>query len=430
MRAKSLLLSNFAHNTSVPSRCFRPDTETQLYDIAAAVSEEGMLVRGNGLSYNDSALLEQGYTVLSERLNHFICFNPDSGIVICQSGLAIKDLFTLDARWMPAVVPGTVNVTVGGAIAHDVHGKNHHQQGTFSDHVLWIELLTHNQVLHINPNTHPQWWKATIAGCGLSGVILRAAIQLIPKTQGVSVVCRPFSSFCDLLSCMQSEGLAQDYQAAWVDLINGQNAVLSMANHNHRSPESFDFSQWSLPKLPFNSVQRPLMRRLNTYYFQRANKGAQACHFIQFNNPLDRLKNWARLYGPKGLLQFQCTINRNNAHGILEAIQSIVNQHRALPCLSVLKYFDSTGAGYLSFTKKGFTLAIDFSNNAASQKAIQALNAYIIEIKEQVYLAKDSQLNQAQFEAMYPKHQAFKAVLQSIGANMRSDLGKRLGLHL
>ena len=423
-------LSNFAHNSTVESVCVRPETEQQLDILSQHSKKEGILIRGHGLSYNDSCLSSTGLTILSERFNHFISFDKNSGIVICQPAVRIKELFELDPNWFPAIVPGTVNASVGGAIAHDVHGKNQYHAGNFSEQVLWIDLLIQNKTYRISPTEYTDLWRATIGGIGLTGIIKRVALQLKQQSRTVKVKRQRFDTHQALLQCMQTEGVEQAYQVAWLNILDGEQSILTFANHVPaiEPPAEKDYC-FSIPKLPFTLLGKTPIKLFNSFYYRWTKESSSTIDFVTFNNPLDRIKSWQNLYGRKGLRQFQCVFPSDSAKQTLNQIQTILKRHKVIPCLSILKYFKYSGKGYLSFTQPGFTLAIDFINNKQSINAIEDLNTLILKIQGKIYMAKDFSLTKEPFQLMYPEAERFIAVLQTYQSPMRSNLGKRLGLH-
>ncbi|AWN74005.1 FAD-binding oxidoreductase [Legionella anisa] len=427
MRSKIRTLTNFSRARSSQSFCLRPENEEQLTDYLAHNPQQNMLVRGSGLCYNDSCFNTDGFVIDSERLNHFINFDHETGIVQCQGGVSLKDLFLVHPDFIPPVIPGTIHITVAGGIAHDVHGKNNHQAGSFGHHLIEFDLLIGSKKFHCSPNENSDLFHATIAGLGLTGIITRAAIRLKKAPRFVQAKHQQFESFQILTEYMKTTGIHHDYQVAWLDLLNpALRAVLSVADHC----EPFDTKRikiHTIPSLPFSLIKSWNIKLFNQYFFN-SKKGHEKLTLEQFNNPLDKLMHWNRLYGPKGLIQFQAVFSENHASDTLEQLVQLIRDHKATPTLAVLKLFTQSGEGLLSFCKPGFTLAIDFIHNLQAKQAISAMNQLITEHKGRVYLAKDLLLNEEQFHQMYGKHEQFSQTLEHYGCSMHSDLAQRLGL--
>lgn len=426
MRSKKRTLTNFSRAKS-QSFCLRPDSEEQLTHYLSQNPHQKLLVRGSGLSYNDSCFNTNGSIIDSERLNHFIDFDSQTGIVICQGSVALKDLFLLHPDFIPPVLPGTVHATVAGGIAHDVHGKNNHQEGSFGHHLIGFDLLIADKKIHCNREKNSDLFHATIAGLGLTGIITRATLRLKKASRFILVQNKQFQSITALTESMQTEGIQHDYQVAWLDLLNPiPNAILSLANHC--APFNIkEYKPYSIPNSPCSLIRSWNMKLFNQYYF-KSKKAEEKLTLEQFNNPLDKLRHWNRLYGPKGLMQFQAVFDSNNAASIIEQLIQLIRKYNATPTLSVLKLFNRSGEGLLSFCKPGFTFAIDFIHNAAAEQAVSAMNQLITQLNGRVYLAKDLLLNEEQYQKMYEHHKQFSETLTHYECTMYSDLATRLGI--
>lgn len=427
MRSTKKVLRNFSRALSSQSSCVRPETEQELLDFICQ-HKQPTLARGAGLSYNDSCFNQDGLIIETQRLNHLMEFDHQSGIVLCQAGVTFKDLFSLNSQFIPPVIPGTLNVTLGGAIAHDVHGKNNHRAGSLGNHIVWFDLLVKNNLIRCSPEDHYELFKATIGGLGLTGVITRIALKLKKASSNVIVTNLKCDSLSSILKQMQSKGLDFDYQVAWLDLLNpSPRGVLSLANHCERADLSRAKEPYTIPWLPFNLMHSWNTQLINKYLFETATS-EEYVSLERFNNPLDKIKNWNRLYGPKGLLQFQAVFDADNALAIIEGLIQIIKQHKVPPTLAVLKLFTQSGIGPLSFCQPGFTLAIDFCNTAKARGTIKAMNQMIVESHGRIYLAKDRFLTREQFQKMYPQHQAFTKLLIANQSPMHSDMAQRLGI--
>ena len=427
MRSKKILLTNFSHALYSESVCLRPDNEKQLAEHITHNKPMNMLARGAGLSYSDSCLNKDGLIIDTERLNHLIHFDSNSGIVVCQGGTPFKDLFLLDPEFIPPVMPGTVHATVAGGIAHDVHGKNNPREGSFGHHIAWLELIINEKTIRCSREQHSDLFDATIAGLGLTGIITRIAIRLKKASRFVQVENTVVDSIKALIEQMSVNSVTHDYQVAWLDLLNPTpRALLSLANHCPPIPYK-ERKSHAVPKLPFALIRSWNMKLFNKFFIN-SKKAKEQLSLQEFNNPLDKISRWNRLYGPKGLIQFQAVFDQDNALDTLEHIVKLIRHHKATPTLAVLKLFAQSGEGLLSFCKPGFTLAVDFIHNAQAKQAITAMNQLITELDGRIYLAKDLLLNPEQYQKMYKNNVQFSQILASYQCAMQSDLAKRLGI--
>lgn len=426
MLGKNKQFSNFSNAVQTTSNCLRPDNEGQLPSVFTP-SRRGLLARGNGSSYGDCCVNDKGVIVDTNRLNHLLSFDESSGVLICQGGVSFAELFLVSPHHIPPVIPGTLRATIAGGIANDVHGKNNHRAGSFGQHIQWLELQLGSQSLHCSPSENPELFYATIAGLGLTGIIKRVAIKMHKASHFVTAETKPYFDFESLLQQMQIQGVQYDYQVAWLDLLNQPRALLSLANHTELT-NAESFSRFSIPKLPFRLINTWIMRQFNRYYFKKNKANQQVLSLRQFNNPLDSILHWNRLYGKKGLLQFQAVFDTSTALITLKQLLQIIKNSEATPTLAVLKYFTKSGCGLLSFTQPGFTLAVDFINNQHAVEAIRAMNDYITLSRGKIYLAKDLLLTREQFTRQYPNHEKFSNLLTHYKSPMRSDLSHRLGI--
>jgi decaprenylphospho-beta-D-ribofuranose 2-oxidase len=431
MHSKLKQFSNFSRAVTTTSTCFRPDQEWDLPALLQEPCEQGWLARGNGLSYNDSCLLQNGHIIDTSRLNHLLDFDAASGLAVCQAAATFADLLLLDENYIPPVLPGTLHATIAGGIAHDVHGKNNPHAGSLGHHIKWLEVQISGKDFFCDATKNEELFRTTISGLGLTGVIRRIGLQLRQSSRWIAKRSQKYDDLAKLLAVMQEEGLQQDYQVAWLDLLNEPRALLFYGNHTAApsSNPTSQFQQRVLPKHPLPFVQRWLLKQFNKAYFHQAANNIELIPLWQFNNPLDALKNWNFLYGRKGLLQFQGVFPTANALVVLQNLHKIIREYQAIPALAVLKLFTQKGAGLLSFPQPGFTIAVDFKNDAAAHAAIKAINQLIIEVQGNIYLAKDLFLTKEQFKLMYPQYKTFQSLLSHYKSPMRSDLSRRLGIH-
>lgn len=427
MLPKNKQLTNFSNAIKSKSDCFRPDNEGQIASLMTKPCVNGFLARGNGSSYSDCCLNDQGVIIDTSRLNHLLSFDEGAGLLVCQGSVSFADLFLIHPQFIPPVIPGTLRATVAGGIANDVHGKNNHQQGSFGEHIQWLELQLGDKSYRCSKESNTELYYTTIAGLGLTGLIKQVAIKLRKASHFVVSHSEKFLTWGALLERMQQGGCDYDYQVAWLDLLNEPHAIATFANHCEAVKEKPQ-GQHTVPKLPVRLINNWVMKQFNRFYFKRHSEKERILHLRQFNNPLDSIQHWTRLYGKNGLLQFQALFDKELALRALEELVKIIRSHQAIPTLAVLKYFTKSGTGLLSFAEPGFTLAIDFVNNDQAKKAILAMNQWITAAKGKIYLAKDLLLTEEQFKQQYRRHEEFSTLLNRYQSTMRSDLSQRLGI--
>lgn len=429
MRAKKIMLSNFSRTDHRESFCVRPEREEELGLFMASEQAHQTLARGAGLSYNDSCLNQGKHIIDTSHLNHLIEFDRQSQQLICQAGVTFNDLFLVHPEFIPPVIPGTMHATLGGGIAHDVHGKNNPQAGSLGHHIHWLELLIGDKHYQCSREQHADLFYATLGGLGLTGVITRVALRLKKASRFVTVREEQYLSLDRLLCAMATTGLHYDYQVAWLDLLHETpRAILSGANHCNPTLHKKNRT-YTVPRQPFALIKKWNMRLFNRFYFNRT-LCEQQMTLDQFNNPLDQINGWNRLYGNQGLIQSQSVFPIEHAPQIMHALLALIKQHHATPTLAVLKLFTQSGAGIMSFCQTGFTLAIDFIANEQASNCIRAINELIAVHGGRIYLAKDQLLNPELFKQMYPAYHEWLAILKKYDCVMHSDLATRLGINL
>lgn len=415
-------ITNFGRALWSEALCLRPEDEKEL-----ALCPKPNLARGAGLSYSDCCFNSEGYVIDTSRLNHLISFDENSQILSCQGAVTFYDLMQLHPEFIPPVIPGTLYATLAGGVANDIHGKNNHHEGSIGQHIAWIELLCNGQILRCSKDDNSELFYATIGGLGLTGIITKIGLKLRKASKFVTVSNKVCNSLSELIHLLATEGLNYDYQVAWMDLLNqSPTSLVSLANHCDTGIVKKTATH-SVPKFPFSLVYDWNMKLFNRMYASQV-KSVETQSLQEFNNPLDSLAHWNRVYGPKGLIQFQAVFSQEQALATITKLQEIMKQHKASPMLAVLKLFTRPGVGLLSFCQAGFTLAIDFKYNEAARKAIRTMNQYISEQAGKIYLAKDLELNQDQFQTMYPNYQKFQEIITENQSGMRSDMATRLGI--
>jgi len=378
--------------------------------LAAAKSAIG---RGLGRSYGDSALNET-FVVSSLRLNHMESFDETSGILVAEAGVSLSDILEafVPRGWFLPVTPGTKFVTLGGAIASDVHGKNHHVAGTFSKYVPWLDLWTPALgLVRCSATENEDVFHATAGGLGLTGFILRAAVKL---ERIVSAFIRQQTvkagSLNDIMDSFEQYA-ALPFSVAWIDCLKtganlgrsifmgGRFAALDDIPEKHRARPftPFPSSAWSIPmNLPSLTLNPLSVKIFNALFYGRAPRGLgeNILTYNAFFYPLDAIHNWNRIYGQRGFTQYQFVIPLESAvEGLPKVLQAIASSGQS-PFLAVLKLFGKQEefAGNISFPKEGYTLALDFPINKKLFPLLDRLDAMVLDHGGRHYLAKDARM--------------------------------------
>ncbi len=396
-------------------------------DEGLPATSETLLPWGQGRSYGDVCVNESNTVVSTRRLNRFIEFDVESGLLICESGVSLGEILTIVSGhgWFLPVVPGTQFVSVGGAIANDVHGKNHQLYGNFGHHVLEITLLRSDQgVVRCSPEENAELFAATIGGLGLTGLILTATIQLRRVSgAGVRHETVAFSGLEEFRQLSAESKETSEYVVAWIDCVSGPGklgrGLFSRGNHaplnaaagipaqaGNRISVPFDFPGFALNKYSIWAF--------NQLYFHsgKRNPGERTTHYAKFLFPLDSIGHWNRMYGRQGFYQYQCVLPRDD-YAPLRAILERIGASGAGSFLAVLKEFgDMASRGMLSFPRSGVTLALDFPNKgAATCELLTSLDELVLGAGGAVYAAKDARMAPAAFQQYYPNWQDFSTFI-------------------
>ncbi len=401
---------------------------------AISSSQKPGLAYGMGRSYGD-VCLNPGNTLWdTHQLDHFIEFDAKTGMLSCEAGVLLGEIqkIMIPRGWMLPVSPGTQFVTLGGAIANDIHGKNHHRFGSFGDHVFSLSLLrTDGQIIECSLDKNSNWFSATIGGVGLTGLITQACIQLRPVSgpwfQSESIA---YSSLKDFFQLADDSERDWEYTVSWVDCYSkhkGRGIFVRGNQSDHDSPYVFPKKLHVPFTPPISLINRFSLPLFNALYYHRLAKkrGLEFIDYEPFLYPLDNILEWNRIYGTHGFFQYQCVIPR--AQG-LESITEMLNQISASTegsFLSVLKTFGQRDAlGMISFPKPGVTLALDFPNKGSSTlKLLTRLDSIVQAAQGRIYLAKDTRMSKALFMQGYPRLGEF---LKYKDPGISSALSRRL----
>jgi FAD/FMN-containing dehydrogenase len=373
-----------------------------------------LLAFGNGRSYGDSCQNRTGALVDMRPLNRVLAFDPQSGVIEAESGAMLCDLIAHAAPFgfFPAVVPGTQFVTLGGAIANDVHGKNHHRRGTFGCHVESLVLLRSDGRRHVcSASRNANLFRATIGGMGLTGLILSASIRLmrVPSLD-IAEVATPFRDLSEFFELAEKADAANEYAVAWIDqLAAGGRGVLLAGNHDESGTRAATRAggRLSVPvQPPFTVINRPFLRAFNAAY--RWNKSRKVnvrrAGYQSFFFPLDGLRDWNRLYGPNGLFQHQSVVPLDRAGEAVPALLAAARKAGQGSFLTVLKRFGTIRSpALLSFPRSGYTLTLDFPNHGAeTRKLLDELDRVAIDVGGAINPYKDARMGAADFAASFP----------------------------
>lgn len=444
-------VSGWGRTAPTTARLVRPRTQEEAVAAVRGCGERGGIPRGLGRAYGDAAQNAGGAVFDMTGLDRVRAIDADAGTVVCDAGVSLHRLMEvlLPLGWFVPVTPGTRYVTVGGAIGADIHGKNHHVSGSFSRHVLAMDLLTADGTVHtVTPGT--PLFDASAGGMGLTGMILSATVQLQPvETSLMSVDTERATDLDDLMARLAATDHRYRYSVAWIDLLARGAAmgrsVLTRGDHApldalpararaRRAPLAFRPGQ--LPAAP-SFVPEGLLGKasvglFNELWYRKAprSRTGELQKISTFFHPLDGVPHWNRVYGRSGFVQYQFVVG----YGKEEALRHIVRRISERGCpsfLAVLKRFGEGDPGWLSFPMPGWTLALDIPAN------LPGLGAFLDELDEEVaaaegrvYLAKDSRLRPEMLAAMYPRLDDFRALRADLDPRgvFRSDLSRRLAL--
>ena len=446
-------ISGWGRNSKALVNILNPENMEEIQEIISDSEQNSIIVRGLGRSYGDAAQLSNGYVMNLNSINH-IHLNKSKGIVIAGGGLSFDELLKqiIPEGFFLPVSPGTRNVTVGGAIAADVHGKNHHVNGSFGNHVINLLVIDGlGQIKSLSPqedatqSEKDAFW-ATIGGMGLTGVIIEATFSLLPiRTSKISVDTSRHGDIDSLMDEMIVCDKNFQYSVAWLDTLN-KNGRGILTCGNHANPEQFanevemdsllDYKPKSLATapsfIPNGILNRLTVNAFNEAYFRKAPKSRkkELQDIASFFHPLDGIQEWNRVYGPKGFLQYQFVVPDSASHLIKESIE--IFRKIGIPSfLSVLKRFGEENSAFLSFPKKGWTLAVDIPLSIPElDRTLFELDIKIAESGGRIYLAKDSRQSSDIFSITYPNLKKWKTIQKSMDPKriFCSDLAIRLNL--
>ena len=425
-------------------------TDLRIYESADTLveskSEQGFIPRGLGRSYGDSATNSGGITLETSTLT-MIKIDSATNIAVLGAGVTILDLEreSLKSGYFPFVVPGTAKVTIGGAIASDIHGKSHHKVGSFSNHILEMKLMGPDSIVKtIRPDndTSDLFW-ATVGGMGLTGIIIEATIQLRKvETSYVVVKEARAGNLEELLRVLKHFNETYLYTVAWVDLSGKFNGRGVVSGANHARSNEIPFS--SIPKklksitphqmqIPFpfeiNLINNATIRVFNFVWFHKP-LGKKLQQIQKYMHPLDSIRNWNVIYGKGGFVQYQFVVPLDRIDALQRTLE-ILKSAKYGSFLAVFKSFGEPSRGLISFPIQGWTLAVDLpARKKDLRNTLQKLDEIVIGAGGRIYLTKDSRLNADSLPLMYPNLHQWKAIKSEFDPTnqWQSDQGRRLNL--
>ena len=440
-----MILSGWGRYPRIDAKLNAPRSEE---DLQALVLQGNSIARGNGRAYGDSAVSAQN-TVHMRHFNRMLSFDAEQGQLVAEAGVMLADVIDafLPRGWFSYVTPGTKFVTLGGMIAADVHGKNHHKDGSFGTYVDWIDvLISDGSVQRCSRSENTELFEWTVGGMGLTGIVLRAAIRLRHVSSAWieqrTLVAENISHAIELFE--QSHDAT--YSVAWIDclqqgksmgrslVILGEHADAVVVPSQYRktplhiSPKRklsipVEFPSWAL-----NSLS---VRAFNALYYWngKRKRGQQLVDWDSYFYPLDAILGWNKIYGRHGFAQFQCVLPLQTADAGLRALLSAIANAGAGSFLAVLKRFGTQNSRF-SFPMEGYTLALDFPVNKKTLALMERLDSITVEHGGRFYLAKDSRMSRDLFHQSEPRTQDFVSFRSDHAASgaFASAQSHRLGL--
>ena len=434
--------TNWGNYPVIDATVFSPQSVDELKKIV--LSHREMIARGLGRCYGDSSLND--IIVSTLRLNHLLAFNEQTGMIVCESGVSFSELLEIlvPRGWFLPVTPGTKFVTVGGAIASDVHGKNHHVSGSFSNHLEWIKiLLSDGTIVQCSKNENADLFWSTCGGMGLTGIIIEASFKMlkvetayirqrIVKTKNINETIEAFEL-----------NKHWTYSVAWIDclakgkslgrsaLIMGEHATKSEVGYRYRNPLKID-KKMSIPFpifLPNFVLNTQTVKIFNEIRYTTYVSKDSFVEYEPFFYPLDIIGDWNRMYGKRGFTQYQFVLPKETSNEGLKKILAKISSSGEGSFLAVLKLFGKQ-EGMLSFPQEGFTLALDFAISPTTLKLFNELDVLVNEFGGRLYLSKDVRMTKDMFEKGYSNSNIFSLQKKKYDAlqKFQSLQSKRIGI--
>jgi FAD/FMN-containing dehydrogenase len=422
--AKLLSWGRYPRHLQTPHPIHWPDDVPKELTDAAITDQGSALVFGCGRSYGDSCLAQSNHVLVTQKMDRVLAADWETGVVLAQAGLTLADLIriALPRGWFLPVTPGTKFVTLGGAVANDVHGKNHHVMGTFGRHVSRLVMYRSDEgVIEFSPAERPELFAATVGGLGLTGVILAVELQLrrVASSEIEQRVIR-FGGLDEFFDISRKYDATHECTVAWIDcLANGKNAGRGhyiIGNHAQEGPlELAPPGGVNMPiDPPFSLVNQFSLRAFNTLYYHRQRKKEVAGRvgYDEFFFPLDRVLDWNRMYGRAGFQQYQCVVPQQDSREVIRAVLQQIAKSGTGSFLAVLKQCGKIlSPGLISFPLHGLSLALDFpQRDQVNERLFSKLDSLVHEADGRLYPAKDAHMSAAYFQKAYPAWRQVEAL--------------------
>ncbi len=439
-------VTNWGNNPIVDANFFEPRDYNSAKDFVQ--TQDGMIPRGMGRSYGDSALSSN--ILSSLKLNKFISFNKATGALTCESGVTFDDILKtfVPKGWFLPVTPGTKFITVGGAIGSDIHGKNHHNEGTFSNHLIAFDLLlASGEIIHCSRGENEEIFWATCGGMGLTGFILKATFLLKPiQTAFIRQKAIKTRNLDELMEKTEANA-NHTYTVSWLDCLAsgnsfGRGIVLC---GEHATKEELNEKQLRNPYLthcdpklviPFNfpsfTLNNFTVKAFNMLYYNKTLKKVteDIIHYDPYFYPLDMVHQWNRIYGKQGIAQYQFVVPYKVSKEVIKEVLIKTQKSGLASFLSVLKLFGKQRENYIRFPKEGYTLTLDFPISEKSIKLMNEIDEIVLRNDGRLYLTKDGRMPKESFYKGYPEADKFKKLINEInpGNKFRSLQSQRIEL--
>ncbi len=424
----------------------RPEKQKELRDAVQSRAVLDVIARGAGRSYGDAAVNQGSGVILNEKLDRFLDFDAQTATLHAQGGASFADIIQtfVPRGYFLSVAPGTKHVTLGGAIACDVHGKNHHRVGAISQFVDEIELLTANgKTLICSRDENAEAFWATLGGMGLTGIIVSAKMRLMPiESAYIETKTTRTTDLSATLDAFES-GADSEYLVAWIDCLSsgadlGRSVVIEGAHASgERALQEIkgDVLALNLPKkkgvpidLPDFVLNPYTVKKFNDLYYANHPTDNKLTSFETFFYPLDKIENWNRIYGSRGFVQYQCAIPINNASAVLTELLEAISSSGQSAFLAVLKRMGAADNAPLGFALDGYSLALDIPMTPGTLEFYEKLNEITVAAGGRIYLAKDAATSPDNFRRMYPRLGEWEAAKRHLDPDDRfaSSLSRRL----
>ena len=424
----------------------RPEKQKELRDAVQSRAVLDVIARGAGRSYGDAAVNQGSGVILNEKLDRLLAFDAATATLHAQGGASFADII---ATFVPrgfflGVAPGTKHVTLGGAIACDVHGKNHHQVGAISQFVDEIELLTANgKTLICSREENAEAFWATLGGMGLTGIIISAKMRLMPiESAHIETKTTRTPDLSQTLDAFE-KGADSQYLVAWIDCLSsgadlGRSVVIEGAHASgERALQEIkgDVMALEMPKkkgvpidLPDFVLNPYTVKKFNDLYYANHPTDNKLTSLENFFYPLDKIENWNKIYGSRGFVQYQCAIPIDNASAVLTELLQTISSSGQSAFLAVLKRMGAADHAPLGFALDGYSLALDIPMTPGTLEFCQRLDEITVAAGGRIYLAKDAATSPDNFRRMYPRLGEFEAAKRHLDPDDRfaSSLSRRL----